>query len=81
MADEPVDPLQAIADAHLKRMQEIADESFTKVKEACADSLDRLKRTVGLRDAVLDKTLTALGVTQPGEKEDAGVIAGKPAED
>jgi hypothetical protein len=63
------DPLQELATAHLKRMQEIADESFDKAKTACGDVLDRLKRNVGLRDAVLEKTLLNLGVTKPGETE------------
>ncbi len=57
-----VDPLQAFAEAHLKRMQEIGDESFDKSKQACADVVERLRKNVGLRDAVLERTLTALGV-------------------
>lgn len=66
---DEVDPLKSLADAHLKRMQEIADEGFDKAKIACQDVVHRLKRNVGLRDAVLDQTLTALGVTKPGEKD------------
>lgn len=79
MADPVVefDPIKELAAAHVKRMQEIADESFDKAKVACDDVLHRLKRTVGLRDAVLDKTLTALGVTEP---ESATVPTEKPQE-
>lgn len=71
MADavEEFDPIKELAASHVKRMQEIADESFGKTKTACGDVLDRLKRNVGLRDAVLDKTLTALGVTEAEEKD------------
>ena len=71
MADEEeVDLLKEIMDSHLSRMREIADESFDKAKIACKDVVHRLKRNVGLRDAVLDQTLAALGVTKPGEKDD-----------
>ena len=74
--DEPTeafDPIKELARSHMARMQEIADENFDNVKGACNDVVQRLKRNVGLKDAVLDKTLTALGVTQPGEKDDAAI--------
>lgn len=67
---EEFDPIKELARSHMKRMQEIADENFENVKSACSDQLQRLQRNVGLKDAVLDQTLAALGVTQPGEKDD-----------
>ena len=62
--DEVTDPLQSLADAHLKRMQEIADEGFKKTQDLCGDSIEQLKKSVGLKNAVLDKTLEALGITE-----------------
>jgi hypothetical protein len=66
---EEVDPLAVLMQSHFTRMQEISNEGFEKSKEMSGDMVNRLKKNVGLRDAVLDKTLTALGVTQPGETE------------
>ena len=66
---EELDTLAQLVQSHQARMQEISDESFNKAKEACGDMVQRLAKSLGLRDAVLDKTLEALGVTQPGEKK------------
>lgn len=68
------DPIAALASSHTKRMQEIADEGFDKTKEVCGNVVTRLKKAAGLRDAVVDRTLAALGIdvpnTTPTEKED-----------
>jgi hypothetical protein len=70
MAD-PVDsdPMQSVLEHHVARMQEIANEGFGAAKTACNESLTRLNRTLGLKDAVLDKTLTALGIAPPTKPE------------
>ena len=65
--EEAVDPLQGIMETHLARMKEIVDTSFDTTKTAMGDVLTRLNRNVGLKDAVLDQTLTALGIN-PGGK-------------
>lgn len=61
---EVIDPLEALANSHLKRLQEIADEGFDKAKEACNTAISRLKRDVGLRDAVVTQSLAALGIEE-----------------
>lgn len=65
---DTTDPLATLIQSHLTRMQEISDDDLTKTKEACAENLVRMQKNVGLRDAVLGKTLAALGLN-PGEKE------------
>lgn len=65
MADEVTDdPLAMLAKSHLARMQEISDEGFASARDACADSTLRLRRNVGLRDAVLDFALKKLGIEE-----------------
>jgi hypothetical protein len=63
MADE-IDPLLTLATSHLKRMQEIADEGFEKSKELASDAIVKLKRHVGIREAVMENTLKALGIVE-----------------
>ncbi len=66
--DDPTDPTAQLIERHLIRMQEIADEGFGAAKAACGSVLQRVQRNVNLHDAVLDKTLTALGVNEPEDK-------------
>ena len=72
MADEPKvnDPLADMVQAHMTRMAEIHKASFEKSKLLCDESLTAIRKKVGVREAVLDKVLENLGITQPGESSD-----------
>lgn len=61
--------MQALLDRHVKRMEEIADAGYSQVKDASGELLTKLQKAVGLRNIVLDKALTALGVTKPGDND------------
>ncbi len=62
MADEVVDPIEALASAHTKRMQEIADEGFKGASEQCENVVATLRKLSGLRSTLLDKALEHLGI-------------------
>lgn len=63
MADEiNDDPIAAMAQSHITRMQELSDQNFESIKEMSGDAVSRLKKSLNLKNAVLEKALTNLGL-------------------
>jgi hypothetical protein len=60
--DEPIDPIEQMMQRHLARMQEIADTGYTAAKESATSVVERIKKNVGLRDAIKEQALTALNI-------------------
>lgn len=71
MADEveTPDPLQAILEKHIARMEEISTAGVKHMEQVSGDLITKLKRNVGLRSEMLDRTLTSLGITEPRKDE------------
>lgn len=71
MADE-VDPiatqLAAIASAHVTRMTEIGNESLQNLKDASEEMVASIKKRAGVKSALLDAQLTALGIIPTPEE-------------
>lgn len=69
VVDEPEapDPLQALLTSHIARMQTIAEDGLSHAKQVSDNLVSKLKKNVGLRNEVLDRTLSALGIKEPKE--------------
>ena len=66
MADEveAPDAFQSILERHVARMEEITTTGVKHMEQVSEDLITKLKRNVGLRSEVLDRTLTSLGITE-----------------
>lgn len=68
MADEVDDletRMQTLMEQHITRTHDIIQSGYEKSKALCDEALLGMKKSSGVRSAVLDKALETLGVVQP----------------
>ena len=58
-----VDPIEQLLKDHTAKLKEISAAGFQKAQQLCEESLDSIKKHSGMKSAVLEKALTALGIT------------------